>query len=411
MALRCLTIAALLAVLLGVAAAEDGQDAVDKNGRNNNPVGLSFVLTTKNGQKSFHLGEILEIEEQYSSGVPGKYSLLQNPGKREGGSASRLTILPDAGVVDRRKHPVRVSADRILNARCAGELGGGEGGVCGDCDGVYKLGAEAIHFPYVLNYRFAITAPGHYTIRANAANVVSTDDMSKPIPIRSNDLEVEILRDDNWSDRQLRLAVGRYEEAQRNYQLNGWDVREPEAVEIVQQTQTALEMEKSAEIIRFLDTPDSLRESVRLFDGSPRIATYENAFLEAILESRHRNLAVPLLANRMSLEDFLVSVNFIDMLTAMTIQIEEPAAFDQDDWASWQQLNPRTLEMLRGYVLALGRSLPSKRNGIRELGIATFEHYAAQEYCTNEPLIEKRLADEVLLPVHLEMESFSNRLR
>lgn len=193
------------------------------------------------------------------------------------------------------KHPGRVSAAAILNAHCAG-IGGGEGGSCGDCDGVYKLGAEPIRFPYVLNYRFTITAPGHYTIRAKAANVVSTGDMSKPIPISSNELEIEILHDDNWSDRQLRLAVGRYEEAQRNYRLNGWDVREPDAVEIVRQTETPQEMEKSAEIIRFLDTEDSLREAVRLFDGSPRIATYENAFLEAILESNHRDLAVPLLA-------------------------------------------------------------------------------------------------------------------
>jgi hypothetical protein len=411
MALRCLTIARLLAVLLGVAAAVDGQDAVEKNGGNHNPAGLSFVLTTKNGQTSFHLGEILEIEEQYSSAVPGKYSLLQNPRKQEGGSAPTLTILPGAGVVDRRRYPRRVSADAILNAHCAVGSGGGEGGVCGDCDGVYKLGVEAIHFPYVLNYRFTITAPGHYRIRANAANVVSTDDMSQPIPISSKELDVEILRDDNWSDRQLRWAVGRYQEAQRNYQLNGWDVREPDAVEIVQQTETTLEMEKSAEIIRFLDTPDSLGEAVRLFDGSPRIARYENAFLEAILESSHRDLAVPLLAKRMLDEDFLVSVDFIDLLTAMTIQIEEPTAFDQGDRDSWQQLNPRALEILRGYVLALGRSLPSKRNGVRELGIATFEHYAAQEYCTNDPLIEKRLADEIALQVPLEMESFSNRLR
>ena len=86
------------------------------------------------------------------------------------------------------------------------------------------------------------------------------------------------------------------------------------------------------------------------------------------------------------------------MLTAMTIQIEEPIAFERADRSSRQQLNPRTLEILRGYVLSLGRSLPSKRAGAREVGIATFEHYASQGYCTNEPLVEKRLADQILLP-------------
>ena len=150
------------------------------------------------------------------------------------------------------------------------------------------------------------------------------------------------------------------------------------------------EMEKSAEIIQFLDTEESVREAVRLFDGSPRVLTFEDVFLNAILESSHRDLAVPLLANRMVDEDFAASVDFIDMLTAMTILIEEPIVFERGDRSSRQQLNPRTLEILRNYVLALGHSLPSKRSGVRDLGIATFEHYASQEYCTYEPLVEKR---------------------
>ena len=89
--------------------------------------------------------------------------------------------------------------------------------------------------------------------------------------------------------------------------------------------------------------------------------------------------------------------DFIDLLTAMTIQIEEPLAFDRGDLSSRQELNPRTAEILRGYVLALGLSLPSKRTGVREVAIATFERYASEEYCTGEPLIEKRLADQLLL--------------
>ncbi len=109
----------------------------------------------------------------------------------------------------------------ILQVRCVGEgIGSGEGGFCGDCDGAYKLGVVAVHFPYVLNYRFAITVPGHYSIQARAANVVSTDDVSKPIPVASTRLEIEIVRDDNWSHQQLRLAADRFEEAQRSYLVN-----------------------------------------------------------------------------------------------------------------------------------------------------------------------------------------------
>ena len=407
MLLRCFIVTVLLKVLLAVVSPQNLQNTKDKTGTGTNPLGLSFVLATKNGQRLFHLGEMIEIEEDYSSRVPGVYSLLQNPQKVEGGSASRLTILPSAAVIDRIHETGKVSAASILDARCVGGgIGYGEGGsFCGDCDGVYKLGIEPVHFPYVLNYHFAITAPGHYTIQAKAANVVSTGDVSKPISVTSTRLEIEIVGDANWSHQQLRLAVDRFEEAQRRYLFNRWSAGDAGPSEIAQQMETALEIEQSAETIRFLDTQESLREAVRLFDGSPRIAKYENAFLKAILESSHRDLAVPLLANRMADEDFVASVDFIDMLTAMTIQVEEPIAFDRGDLSSRQQLNPRTLEVLRGYVFALGHSLPSKRGGVREVGIATFEHYASKEYCTSEPLIEKRMADQIRLQARSKLEN------
>lgn len=399
MLLRWLTIAASLGVLLEAAPMEQTQNIEGKIATGTNPPGLSFVLTTRNSQTVFHLGEMIEIEEDYSSSLPGQYSLLQNPQKVEGGSPSSLTIVPSAEVIDRVHQTGRVSADTILHSLCGEGSGSGGGSSCGDCDGVYKLGIEPLHFPYILNYRLAISVPGDYTIQVRAANVVSTDDVSKPIPVTSTQLKIKIVRDDNWSHQQLRLAVDRFEEAQRKYHLNGWNASDLGPGEIVQQTETALEMDKSAEIIRFLDTEESLREAVRLFDGSPRIATYENVFLDAIVESSHRALAVPLLASRMVDDDFLATEEFIDMLTAMTIQIEEPIAFERADLSSRQQVNPRTLDILRGYVLALGHSLSSKRSGARKLGIATFEHYAAKEYCTGEPLIEKRLADQVLLQV------------
>ncbi len=398
MLLRCFTIAASLAALLEVASPQDAQNTEDKTRTDVNPPGLSFVLTTKNGQKLFHLGEMIEIEEDYSSRIPGMYSVLQSPQKVEGGSPSNLTIVPSEEVIDRVHQTGKVSAAAILNARCSGQgIGSGEGGGCGDCDGLYLLGTEPVRFPYVLNYRFAITVPGHYMIKARAANVVSTRDVTKPIAVTSTQLEIEILRDDNWSHQQLRLAVDRFEEAQRKYLVNRRNPSDPSLSEGAQQTETELEMEKSAEIIRFLDTEESLREAIRLFDGSPRVGMYENPLLKAVLESSHRDLAVPFLANRMVDEDFVASVDFIDMLTAITIQIEEPISFDRGDLPSRRQLNPRTLEILRGYVFALGHSLPSKRSGVRELGIATFEHYASEDYCTNDPLIEKRLADQVLL--------------
>ncbi len=67
MLLGCFTIAASLGVLLDVAPVERTQNIEDKIVTGTNPPGLLFVLTTRNGQKLFHLGEIIEIEEDYSS--------------------------------------------------------------------------------------------------------------------------------------------------------------------------------------------------------------------------------------------------------------------------------------------------------------------------------------------------------
>lgn len=60
----------------------------------------------------------------------------------------------------------------------------------------------------------------------------------------------------------------------------------------------------------------------------------------------------------------------------------------QERWTSLEDMSSRS-----------AIALSSKRSGARKLGIATFEHYVAKEYCTGEPLIEKRLADQVLLQV------------
>jgi len=396
MALRSITIAAFLGLLCGGMPAQNAEDkAPDSGSIVANPPGLFVVLKTKDDQRRvYHLGEIIEIQEDYSANIPGRYLVLQNPYKLEGGAPANLTIVPDGSVIDRARHTGWVSADTVLSSRCDG-IGTGGGTFCADCDGVYKLGREPIHFVSVLNYRFAITAPGDYTIEARASNIVVAENPSKALQVISTPLNIEILQDDDWSHQQLRAAVERFEEILEKYIQNGWNFNDPRGDEVAEQMGTAFETEKSMEIIRYLDTEESLREAVRLFDGSPRIAGYENMFLTIIVESSHRDLAVSLLAHRLLDEDFEASVNLIDVLTGMTIQSEEPIIFARDDRSSRQQLSPRTLEILRGYVLALGHSIPSKHPKVRDIAIKTFEHYAIGENCTGEPLVEKELAEQI----------------
>lgn len=379
------------------------EDSAEKDASAANPPGLTFTLASKTGQKVFHLGEIIEIEERYSSDVPHKYYVLAQPSKVEGGFSTKLAIVPNNSVIDRLQNTGRVSAEPILIAKCMGYgISGGAMGVCGDCDGRWVLGREPLRFPYSLNYRFTITEPGRYLFTARAGNIalsVAPSKEEKALEVTSNSIEIEVVRDEGWSSEQLRLAVAKFEAARRNYLLEGWDRRSESSdhpEEFVRRTEVGREMNDAAQVIRFLDTEESLGQAVRLYDGSANLASYENPFWRAILESSHRKLAVNLLADRMLKEDFVVSQDFLDVLTAMSIQQEQPEVFERDDESSRKQLSSRTREILKGYVLSLGKSLASKDGKAREMGSKTFEHYAGQSYCTGESLIEENLAQEIL---------------
>jgi hypothetical protein len=369
-----------------------------------NPPGLIFELGTKGGQKAFHLGEIIELEERYSADAPKKYYVLAQPANVEGGYSTKLSILPDEDLIDRTTATGRVSAQAILIANCMGYgISGGASGVCADCGGRLMLGREPIRFPYALNYRFTIAKPGHYTIAARAGNIVlsnAASEQEKALEVTSKPLEIEILRDENWASQQLAQAVSSFEAAKRNYQLERWDERPVASLqgdELMRETKIAKEMNDAAQVIRFLDTEESLAQAVRFYDGSLTLAGYANPFWNAVLESSHRKLAVKLLADRMLGEDFLASEDFVDVLTAMSIQQEQPEVFNRGDDAARKQLSLRTVEILKGYVLGLGKSLAAKEPAAREAGAKTFEHYAAQKYCSNEALIETGVAREILL--------------
>jgi hypothetical protein len=379
------------------------EDSTEKDGSAANPPGLTFMLATKSGQKVFHLGEIIEIEERYSSEVSRKYYVLAQPSKVEGGFSTKFAIFPKGPVIDRLQNTGRVSAEPILIAKCMGYgISGGAMVVCGDCDGRWRLGREPLRFPYPLNYRFTITEPGRYLFTARAGNIALSDTPSKEekaLEVTSNSIEIDVVRDEGWSSEQLRLAVAKFEAARRNYLLERWDER-PESwdhpEEFVRRTEFGKEMNDAAQVIRFLDTEESLGQAIRFYDGSANLASYENPFWRAILESSHRELAVKLLADRMLKEDFLVSQDFLDVLTAMSIQQEQPETFGPGDESSQKQLSSRTREILKGYIMSLGKSLAAKDGKAREMGIKTFEHYAGQSYCTGEPLIEENLAHEIL---------------
>jgi hypothetical protein len=357
------------------------------------PSDLHFQLGTKDGRTEFHLGEIIDLEEAYSSDAPGKYLLLSLPAKLSGGHSAEVRMRPDEHVIDRTRHPGYRSANSVLNVNCSG-ISGGIGGGCADCDHVWPLKSAPIRFPFGLSAQFQIMEPGRYVIHAEAANVVLAPlslENSVPISLTSNTVEIVIVDDPLWSREKLEEAVTSFETAHSQYLGKGLDALaadqlNPERHEA--QISLQWKMQSSAEIMRVLDTEESLTEIVRRYDGATQNPDYFNhVLLSGITQSKHQALAVKLLRARILEPDFSVSKELIDQLTAMALENQYPGSLAADDIDSRRRYYPEARRILNDYILALGKSLSEKGEHALGPSLATFKWYAKEDFCSGEPLI------------------------
>jgi hypothetical protein len=363
------------------------------------PPDLRYAVTVKDNRKIFHLGEIIELDETYSTSAPDKYLMLSFPQKVNGHNG-KMVIEPSQAIIDRIQDPGDRSAFSILHINCASGVGGGVGG--GTEDSAWPIKAAPIHFPRILTQQFQITQPGHYSIHATATNVVLAPrtENSAPITLASNVLEIEVVDDPQWSHATLITAMDRFDHARDRYVAQGWDglaFDKINADDLDKQMNLGMEMQNAAETMSLLDTEESLTEIVRRYDGTPTgVDFYRHVFLSGIVRSRHGSMAISLLSQRMLDPDFSASERFIDQLTAMTLQDQFPRAFADKSAVSKQGLFPEAREVLREYVLALGKALQNKTVTALEPSMKTFRYYAGRSFCNSQALISENLAQQII---------------
>jgi hypothetical protein len=369
------------------------------------PSDLHLVLTTKDGRTQFHLGEIIELELAYSSDVPGKYLLLSLPQKIKGHPA-RTIISTSQNVIDRFKDSGNRSAYAILHVNCEFGTGGGIGGGCADCDGVWQLGASPIRFPYSLTDQFQITEAGRISLHAEAASVIVAPldlETSQPIPATSNTLEITIVDDPLWAHMRLEEAASAFETAHSKYTGAGWDLTPEEGMPLEQRGRRwdlEYQMQKATEAMRVLDTEESLAEVVKLYDGSVQNPDYYHHVLwRAIIQSKHQALAVKLLAARITDSDFALTLEMLDQLTAMGLEVQAPGSTHSDDKESLRSYYPAARKLLEDYVLDVGRSLQEKHAGALESSLRAFKKYAKEDFCDGQPLIPEGVYNQLLRSV------------
>lgn len=367
---------------------------------------LHLVLSTRDGRTRFHLGEIIDLDLAYSSSSSesGKYLLLTMPSKIKGHAAT-LTIVPGEYVIDRYRDNGFRNIFPILHANCDG-FSSGVGGGCGDCDAELPLSSSPVHFPYSLTAQFQITKAGSYLIRAESDDVILAPlslTTSQPIPLTSNSLEIEVADDPVWSEEQLQKAITRFENARAEYVRNQWNLVSMDRMESSQipaRIGLQTEMRHAVEAMRVLDTETSLRKAVQLYNQvEPDDNFFTGILWEAIVQSKHRALAIQLLSARIVDPDFGVSTGLLDQLTAMELENQYPDAFSRDDRDYRVQIFPSARQILQEHVLAFGDSLAEKNAESFALSLETFKIYASEQFCTDEPLIPNATTRQILKSV------------
>lgn len=369
------------------------------------PPDLHLVLSTKEGHTQFHLGEIIDLDVGYSSSTPGKYLLVTLPSKIHGHSA-RLTVTPGQHVIDRSKDNGMRNIDPILHANCGTGFSGGVGSGCGDCDAELPLTSSPVHYPYSLTTQFQITEPGSYIVQAKSDDVIVAPlivETSKPIQLTSNSVQIEVTDDPVWSEEELQKATTRFENARTKYVDGGWASISADSVKNspgFEQIQLQFEMQGAVETMRVLDTEASLTKIVQLYNGvESNPDYYTHVLLEAIIQSKHRRLAIKLLSERIADPDFAVSKDLLDQLTAMELENQIPDAFSRDDDDFQRQLYPSARQILQEHILALGDSLQNKNAEAFASSLKTFKLYANEQFCTDEPLIPNATTRQMLKAV------------
>jgi hypothetical protein len=389
-----------LLFLISLAVAAKAQSPTGSFDATPPPPDLHYTLRTTDGRIQFHLGEAIEIEELYSSDIPGEYL--------KDGHPTAFTFQPDAGVVDRSRDTGERSANPILLANC--QVGSGFSCRFGRAAD-HSLGPTPLRFPRVINYQFQITRPGLYRLTGSTASVVlagQPEGERSRIPLRSM-LDIEFIDDPPWSHNRVSEAVAAFQRAQAGFREKGWDRLKPQDVygndalgkdaggkpSILQAYEELRgKIAKAAAELRFLDTEESLTEIVKLYDGSETLYGYSNSLYYGIIQSKHQALATELLEARMVEADFMGSERLLDQLVAMKLRVQFPSALDGTD--SDASLYPAAREILHDYVLALGKSLAEKDGEALKASAATFRAYTTKDFCTPDPLIPRREAARLL---------------
>jgi hypothetical protein len=244
--------------------------------------GASLQIRFVNDQPRFHVGEVIGLELSFSAATPDAYDIETRNYDRSG----RLTI--------EGFHVTPPGRDPLERYYSLG------GFIMGGLGGQRQLSSK----PYVirddLNEWVALDNPGHYSVYVTSGRVTRHGTIKdEPIELRSNSLEFDVVAADSaWQQQTVSWAV----------------------TTLGMESSTAEEKHSALRTLRFLDSPDSVRQLVRQMARGSSFAEWDA--LAGLAGSRQQDLVVSELESEMAAPDSALSGNYLYILGKLKFQLE-----------------------------------------------------------------------------------------
>jgi len=296
--------------------------------------GASLTIRFASVTNLFHVGEVIPIELSFRASISGMYDMETRNYDRSG----RLNI---------EQFHVTPSGRDPLQAYYANTafLGGGLGGP-------RALTTEPQIMREDMNEWVAFDRPGHYSVYVSSGRVSRRGaDKDAPVELRSNVLEFDIVPiDPAWQEETVRSAVAT---------LN-------------MGSSTPEEKNAALRSLRFLDTPASIHELVRLLGEQSDGAGWDE--VAGLAGSSNQVLAVRELEQQMGDPDVALTSNYLNILARLKFQLDNGPLppYPQDDteqqkiWNTQRQSHDKKLGELNDALYQQAAALaPIKRGAAR----------------------------------------------
>jgi hypothetical protein len=263
---------------------------------------VSLTIRFANDTSQFRAGEIIPVELAFRSTVPNQYDFECRNYDRSG----RLNM--------EQFHVTPTGRDPLAQYFS-------EGGpwMMGGLGGPRELTSDPQTLREDLNEWVALDQPGHYTLsvtsRRVSRRVIGKNEI---VEVRSNPLEFDVVASDQaWQHQAFASAVA--------------------ALRLGSSTRG--ERDAALRVLRFLDSPESVRELVRLLGTDPQ------ASLSSVLGlagSRYQSLAIRELEGQMSAPDIALTGSYLSILAKLKFQQENDPfppypKDDTDEQRAWME--------------------------------------------------------------------------